>query len=254
MEDSGEVRLRVDVLSLFPRMMDSFVAESMLARAICRGLLGFSSRSIREWATDKHATTDDRPFGGGAGMVLKPEPICRAIDELRRENSRVIYLCPDGMPLRADLVKQLAQERHLILLCGHYEGIDERVRERSVDLEISIGDYILTNGVLAAAVLLDAVVRHVPGVLGAEQSLLQDSFNGNLLTYPQYTRPEVFEGRRVPEILLNGDHKKIDDWRKQQQIERTRRRREDLFGKYENERENSKGIGGLHQGGAAEQF
>jgi tRNA (guanine37-N1)-methyltransferase len=231
-------RLRVDVLSLFPHMLDGFIGESILARAIRRGILSISSRSIREWATDPHAIADDRPFGGGAGMVLKPEPICRAIDALRGEGSRVIYLCPDGELLRAKRVRELASERHLILLCGHYEGIDERIRERSVDLEISIGDYVLTNGVLPAAVLLDAVTRQIPGVLGREQSLAQDSFADNFLTFPQYTRPEEFDGMRVPEILLSGHHKKIDAWRKQQQMERTRRRRPDLFEEFHHEREN----------------
>jgi tRNA (guanine37-N1)-methyltransferase len=210
-------------------MLAGFVDESVLGRAIRSGVLEFSSRSIREWAEDRHGIVDDRPFGGGAGMVLRPGPVCRAIDALRGEGSKVIYLCPDGIPLRAQLAEKLAEERHLILLCGHYEGIDERVRERSVDLEISIGDYVLTNGVLPAAVLLDAVARHVPGVLGNSQSLRQDSFNENLLTFPQYTRPAEFEGRRVPEILLSGDHKRIDDWRKQQQLERTRCRRRDLW-------------------------
>jgi tRNA (guanine37-N1)-methyltransferase len=219
-------------------MLDGFVAESMLGRAVAGGILAVSSRSIREWADGRHAVVDDRPFGGGAGMVLKPEPVCRAIDALRREHSRVVYLCPDGVPLDTDLVRELARESHLILLCGHYEGIDERIRERSVDLEVSIGDYVLTNGVLAAAVLLDAVARHIPGVLGCEDSLRQDSFNGNLLAFPQYTRPEEFEGRRVPEILLGGDHKKIDAWRRAQQLERTRQRRSDLLGKAHHEREN----------------
>jgi tRNA (guanine37-N1)-methyltransferase len=247
MDGCGEVHLRIDVLSLFPRMLDGFIGESMLARAIRNGILQITSRSLREWTIGKHAVTDDRPFGGGAGMVMKPEPICRAINELRSECCKVIYLCPDGVQLNQQLAKLLSAEHHIILLCGHYEGVDERVRKKSVDLEISIGDYIITNGVLAAAVVLDAVARYVPGVLGSEQSLAQDSFNDNLLTFPQYTRPEIFDGLCVPKVLLSGNHKKIDDWRKSQQLERTRERRMDLFEKYENERKNSRGFGELNQ-------
>jgi tRNA (guanine37-N1)-methyltransferase len=171
-------------------------------------------------------------------MVLKPEPICRAIDDLRGEGTRVVYLCPDGLPLSTALVEELVRERHLILLCGHYEGIDERIRESRVDLEISIGDYVLTNGMLPAAVLLDAVSRHVPGVLGKSKSLDQDSFRSGLLSFPQYTRPELFEGMAVPEILLSGHHKKIDEWRRKKQLERTRLRRPDLWERYGHEPRN----------------
>jgi tRNA (guanine37-N1)-methyltransferase len=218
-------------------MLDGFVGESVVARAVRRGIVKISSRSLREWAPGGHGTVDDRPYGGGAGMVLKPEPICRAIAALREPASSVIYLCPDGEPLTADLARGLALAGHLILLCGHYEGVDERARERSVDREISIGDYVLTNGVLAAAVLLDAVARHVPGVLGKSLSLEQDSFRRHLLSFPQYTRPEVFDGQPVPEILRGGNHKSIDEWRRRQQMERTRRRRPDLWKRWCDEEE-----------------
>jgi tRNA (guanine37-N1)-methyltransferase len=230
-----EAVLRVDVLSLFPRMLDSFVAESVLGRAIRGGIVSFSSRSIREWTDGRHGAADDRPFGGGAGMVLRAEPICRAIGELRTEECAVIYLCPDGIPLSTALAKSIGEKKHLILLCGHYEGVDERVRQHWVDMEISIGDYVLTNGVLPAAVLLDAVSRQLPGVLGREQSLSQDSFANGLLSFPQYTRPEEFAGLRVPDVLLSGHHKKIDEWRRRQQMERTQQRRWDLWEKFGHE-------------------
>jgi tRNA (guanine37-N1)-methyltransferase len=224
--------LCVDVLSLFPDMIRGFIGESMLARAIEKGILRISSRSIREWTTDKHAVADDRPFGGGAGMVLKPEPIGRAIEELRTPETYVVYLCPDGEPFSTSTARELAQKRHLVLLCGHYEGVDERIREKYVDREISIGDYILTNGVLAAAVIIDATARHVPGVLGATQSLEQDSFSDGLLTFPQYTRPEIFSAMKVPEVLLSGNHREIAEWRLAQRILRTKERRPDLWEKF----------------------
>jgi tRNA (guanine37-N1)-methyltransferase len=228
----AECALAVDVLSLFPGMLTGFIGESMLARAVKGGILRVASRSIREWTTDRHAVADDRPFGGGAGMVLKPEPLARALGDLKTPKSSVIYLCPDGELFSSKTARELARSGHLILLCGHYEGIDERIREKYVDREISIGDYILTNGILAAAVVLDAVARYVPGVLGAEESLAQDSFSDGLLTFPQYTRPEVFEGTPVPEVLLSGHHKNITQWRREQRMLRTQRRRPDLWGQF----------------------
>lgn len=201
----------------------------MLGRAQKKGLVTVQSHNIRDWAEDKHQITDDRPFGGGPGMVMKPEPLCAAIQAFKRENSCVVYLCPDGELLKPPVVKQLAQEEHLILISGHYEGIDQRVRDLYIDREISIGDYILTNGTLPAAVLMDAVVRYVPGVLGEEKSLTQDAFNDNLLSFPQYTRPVEFQGLEVPEVLLSGNHKAIAEWRREQQIIKTRQRRKDLL-------------------------
>jgi len=209
-------------------MLEGFLSESMVGKAVQKGLIEASVRNLRDWATDRHQITDDRPFGGGAGMVLKPEPLFAAIEELRRPETQVVYLAPDGEVLDHSLVLELARHPHLLLVSGHYEGIDERVRETLVDREISIGDYVLTNGTLPAAVVIDAVARQVPGVLGEAQSLEQDSFAGGLLGLPQYTRPAEFRGMNVPEILLSGDHGKIEEWRMQQRRKRTRERRPDL--------------------------
>ncbi len=220
--------MRFDVLTLFPSMLEGFLSESMVGKAVRKGLIEAAVHNLRDWTTDKHHITDDRPFGGGAGMVLKPEPLFAAIEDLRRSETSVVYLAPDGEVLNHSLVLELARMPHLLLVSGHYEGIDERVRERLVDREISIGDYVLTNGTLPAAVLIDAVARQVPGVLGEVQSLEQDSFADGLLGLPQYTRPAEFRGMEVPEILLSGDHGKIEEWRKEQRRKRTRERRPDL--------------------------
>jgi tRNA (guanine37-N1)-methyltransferase len=221
--------LEFDCLSLFPEMLSGFITSSMIGRAVKNGLISIRLHNIRDWATGKHRITDDTPFGGGAGMVMRPEPIFSAIGALKKTESKVIYLCPDGEPLNADLARELAVESSLILLSGHYEGIDERVRDLAVDREISIGDYVLTNGTLASAVLVDAVIRYVPGVIGSEQSLEQDSFSDGLLSFPQYTRPAIFMNLGVPEILLSGNHADIAAWRHRQRIERTRKRRPDLL-------------------------
>ena len=221
-------RIRIDLLSLFPGMAEGFLAESMLGRAIERGIIDIRLHNLRDWAEDKHSVTDDRPFGGGAGMVLKPEPIFAAVEALQSNDSKVIYLSPDGKKLTQTLVQKLAEETHLILISGHYEGLDQRVRDELVDEEISIGDYILTNGTLPALVLIDVVCRYVPNVLGEEKSLTQDAFNNNLLAFPQYTRPAEFRNMLVPEILLSGDHAAIAKWRHQQQIDKTRERRPDM--------------------------
>lgn len=220
--------MRFDVLTLFPSMLEGFLSESMVGKAVQRGLIEAEVHNLRNWATDRHRITDDRPFGGGAGMVLKPEPLFAAVEELRRSESQVIYLAPDGEKLDHSLVLELARCPHLLLVSGHYEGIDERVRESLVDREVSIGDYVLTNGTLPAAVLIDAVARQVPGVLGEAKSLEQDSFSDGLLGLPQYTRPAEFRGMKVPEVLLSGDHAKIEAWRQAQRRRRTRERRPDL--------------------------
>lgn len=220
--------LQIDLISLFPEMARGFINESMLKRAALKGLLSIELHDLRGWAAPPHYITDDRPFGGGAGMVLQPEPLFAAIEGLKKPHSKAIYLCPDGIPLSPQLAKDLSSAEHLVLVSGHYEGIDERVREALIDQEISIGDYVLTNGTLAAVVLIDAVSRYVPGVLGDEKSLTQDSFNDNLLSFPQYTRPSVFRGMKVPEVLLSGNHKEIENWRKEKQIQRTNKRRPDL--------------------------
>lgn len=220
---------RIDILTLFPGMLDGFIHESMLGRAVKRGLIEVNVHNLRDWTHDKHKTTDDRPFGGGAGMLMKPEPLFEAVESLRTPSTKVIYLAPDGVPLQTRVARRLATESHLILISGHYEGIDQRVRDYLVDEEISIGDYVLTNGTLAAAVLTDCIVRYIPGVLGDENSLTQDSFSDNLLTFPQYTRPEVYREWAVPPVLLSGNHEEIAVWRQQQREARTSKLRPDLL-------------------------
>ncbi len=221
-------RLSIDLLTLFPGMVEGFLRESIVGRAQEQGLIAVRVHNLRDWATDKHHTTDDRPFGGGAGMVLKPEPVAAAIEAVATPGCMVIYLCPDGEMLSTGLARELAGAGHLVLISGHYEGLDQRVRDLLVHREVSIGDYVLTNGTLPAAVLIDCVARQVPGVLGEELSLTQDSFHGSLLGFPQYTRPVEFRGRRVPEVLLSGNHAAIAQWRREQQTEKTRQRRPDL--------------------------
>ena len=221
--------LRIDFLTLFPDMLGGFMSESMLGRATANGILDVRIHNLRDWTKDKHNTTDDRPFGGGPGMVIKPEPVFDAIEELQTPGCVRIYMCPDGEPMSAAIASELAGKKHLIILSGHYEGIDERIRECIIDREISIGDYVLTNGTLPAAVLADAVARYVPGVLGEENSLTNDSFNGNLLSFPQYTRPCEFRGMKVPEVLLSGNHAEIVRWRRAQQLQRTKQRRPDIL-------------------------
>lgn len=221
--------IHIDVLTLFPRMLDGFLAESILGKGLESGLLTVKVHDLRDWATSKHKNADDRPFGGGAGMVMKPEPVFAAIEQLQTPGCRRIYLTPDGVPYSQKLAGELAQETHLILLSGHYEGIDQRIREKVIDQEISIGDYVLTNGTLPAAVVIDALARLIPGVLGEEKSLTHESFTGKLLDFPQYTRPAEFRGMSVPEVLLSGDHAKIEEWRNAQRIEKTRQVRPDLL-------------------------
>ena len=221
--------LRIDVLTLFPRMLDGFLSESILGKAGQAGLLEVRVHDLRDWTTDKHRTADDRPFGGGAGMVLKPGPVFAAIDQLQTPGCRRIYLAPDGAPLSPALARELSEQSHLILLSGHYEGIDQRIRERAIDQEVSIGDYVLTNGTLAAAVVIDALSRFIPGVLGEEKSLTHESFSGKLLDFPQYTRPAEFRGMSVPEVLLSGNHAEIEKWRHARSLEKTRQVRPDLL-------------------------
>ena len=224
-----EPTLRFDVLSLFPKTVDGFAQESILGRAVEKGLIEVNSLDLRRWAKGKHRETDDRPFGGGAGMVLKPEPLFDAIEEISNESTKVIYMAPDGENLNTQIAKDLAQEKHLLLVSGHYEGIDQRVRDQLVDREISIGDYVLTNGSLAASVLVDSVARHVPGVLGDEASLQDESFEDDLLSYPQYTRPHEYRGMKVPDVLLSGNHSQIKQWRDDQRVSKTKSLRPDLL-------------------------
>ncbi|HQW86637.1 MAG TPA: tRNA (guanosine(37)-N1)-methyltransferase TrmD [Flavobacteriales bacterium] len=225
------VRLRIDILSAVPRLLDSWFAESILQRAQQKGLVEVVVHDLRQWSTDKHRRIDDYVFGGGAGMVLQVEPIHRAITQLKSERpyDAVIYLSPDGELLDQPLANRLSVHRNLILLCGHYKGVDERVREHLVDLEVSIGDYVLSGGELAAAVLSDALIRLVPGVLNDETSALSDSFQDGLVAPPVYTRPAEFAGWKVPDVLLSGHEARIAEWRHQQAVERTRERRPELL-------------------------
>jgi tRNA (guanine37-N1)-methyltransferase len=221
--------VRIDILSLFPQIASAALGESMMKRAQARGLVEFHSHNLRDWATDKHRTTDDIPYGGSQGMVLKCEPIFAAVESLRRENSRVVLMSPAGRRLDQAAALAYAQTPHFIVLCGHYEGVDQRVIEHLVDDEISIGDYVLTNGAIAAVVFIDAVVRLIPGVLGDENSAPDDSFSSGLLEFPQYTRPVEFRGWRVPDVLLSGHHAEIAKWRRARAIEKTRAVRPELL-------------------------
>lgn len=225
--------MKICVLTLFPGMFEGVLQESMLKRAIDRNLLEVHLYNIRDFTTDKHHMTDDVPYGGGAGMVMKPEPIFAAVEHViaahRFVSPKVIYLTPQGETLTQNVAKTLAVEPELILLCGHYEEIDERVRIALVNREISIGDYVLTGGELAAMVLIDVVARMIPDVIGNAQSITSDSFYDGLLDYPHYTRPPEFRGMTVPEVLLSGHHKNIDAWRREQALQRTRERRPDLL-------------------------
>lgn len=221
--------LRIDVVTIFPGMLKGFVEESILKRAAQKGQVTINAIDLRQFTTDRHQTTDDRPFGGGPGMVMKPEPLFKAVESVRTDGARVILMTPQGRPFRQAMAAELARAAHLIFVCGHYEGVDERVRTHLATDEISIGDYVLTNGVLPAAVVIDAVVRLVPGVLGDEGSTREESFAEGRLEYPQYTRPRVFRGLSVPEVMVSGDHEQIARWRREQSEQRTRERRPDLL-------------------------
>jgi tRNA (guanine37-N1)-methyltransferase len=225
--------MRIDILTLFPNMFSSPLRESILGRAVEKGLIQIQTINIRDFTQDKHRVVDDAPYGGGQGMVMKVEPIARAIESVKSQNpsARTIYLTPQGKPFHQALARRLSTQSHLILLCGRYEGVDERARELFVDEEISIGDYVLTGGELAAMVLVDAVSRLIPGVLGSDRSAEEDSFFNSLLEYPQYTRPVDFRGSRVPEVLLSGNHSSISQWRRREAIRRTSLRRPDLLAK-----------------------
>jgi len=221
--------MRIDVLTLFPDMLSGFLEQSMMKRATRLEAVEFNLVSPRDFTTDVHRTTDDRAYGGGPGMVMKPEPLFAAIESLKTPQSRVIYLSPQGAPFRQAHAERLSQDSHLILLCGHYEGVDQRVIDTWVDEEISIGDYVLTNGALAAAVVVDATVRLLPGVLGGEGAAEAETFSSGILDHPHYTRPEDFRGLKVPDVLLSGNHAAIDAWRREQAMEKTRAVRPDLL-------------------------
>ena len=221
--------MEFDVLTLFPRIFEGPLDESILKRAQNKGLVAIRVHNLRDFTHDKHRVVDDKPYGGGPGMLMKPEPIFEAVEKFRRENSCVVLMTPQGAPLTQARARKFLQEPHVIIICGHYEGVDERVREALVDEEVSIGDYVLTNGALAAAVFVDAVVRLVPGVLGDDQSADDDSFAAGLLEGPQYTRPPEFRGMSVPEILLSGHHEAVAKWRAEWARQRTKERRPDLL-------------------------
>jgi tRNA (guanine37-N1)-methyltransferase len=219
-----------DILTLFPEMFHSPLEGSIIGKAREEGKITVNLFNIRDYAEGKHRVTDDYPYGGGKGMIMKPEPIIRGVEAIHAKDpqARVVLMTPQGMPLRQEVVKRHAQFAHLVLICGRYEGVDERVRA-VVDEEISIGDYVLTGGELAALVVVDAIARLIPGVLGAEEASADDSFSQGLLEYPQYTRPREFAGKNVPDVLLSGDHQAIEQWRRVEALRRTWERRPDLI-------------------------
>ncbi len=246
--------MKIDVLTLFPGMFDSFLSHSMMKRAIEKKLVRISARSLRDFTRDRHKSCDDKPFGGGPGMLMKPEPIFEAVEELWgripapagggsasggkktvhfAKRRRFIYMTPQGVPFDQRKAEDLSRSRHLVFLCGRYEGVDQRVVDRLVTDEISIGDYVLTGGEVPAMVVIDAVVRLLKGVMGSEASKSFESFSHNLLEYPQYTRPATYRGMRVPQVLLSGNHREIERWRKEEAVQRTLKRRPDILKKQE---------------------
>jgi tRNA (guanine37-N1)-methyltransferase len=221
--------MEFDILTLFPRIFEGPLEESILKRARETGCVQIRVHNLRDYTHDKHRVVDDRPYGGGPGMLMKPEPIFEAVEKWRRPDTCVVLMTPQGAPFTQRRARELAGKPHLLIICGHYEGVDERVREALVDEEISIGDYVLTNGALAAAVVVDAVTRLLPGAIGHEQGAADDSFATGLLEGPQYTRPPEFRGMRVPEVLLSGHHGAVAKWRAEQSRRRTQERRPDLM-------------------------
>ncbi len=222
--------LRIDILTLFPEMFTGVLESSILGKAQEKGLVEYHVTNFRDFSESKHGTVDDTPYGGGGGMVLKPEPLFRAVESLSAEKKpRVILMCPQGKRYNQKIAEELAQEEHLVFICGHYEGYDERIRQFLVTDEISIGDYVLTGGELGAMVVVDSVVRLQPGALGNETSAVTDSYSTGLLEYPHYTRPAEFRGWKVPDILLSGHHANIERWRLKESLRRTLERRPDLL-------------------------
>jgi tRNA (guanine37-N1)-methyltransferase len=222
--------MKVDVLTLFPAMFAGPLDESIVKRARQAGLLDLTIHDLREYTHDRHRTVDDRPFGGGPGMVLKPEPIFEAVEALQNGRTRVVLMTPQGRRFEQSIARELAEIEHLLLVCGSYEGFDERVRSNLAHDEISLGDFVLTNGALPAMTVIDAVTRLLPGVLGDDESATEESFSDGRLEYPQYTRPAEFRGMKVPDVLMSGNHAEIKNWRRLQALERTRKRRPDLMG------------------------
>ncbi|WP_404409126.1 tRNA (guanosine(37)-N1)-methyltransferase TrmD [Jeotgalibacillus malaysiensis] len=228
--------MKIDILSLFPAMFEGVFGESILKKAAEKGAVTYTVTDFRQFSNNKHNSVDDYPYGGGAGMVLKPEPIFRAVQHLTEQtvsSPRVILMCPQGERFTQKKAEELSKEDHLIFICGHYEGYDERIRENLITDEISIGDFVLTGGELGAMVVTDSVVRLLPEVLGNDESAVKDSFSSGLLEHPHYTRPADYEGMKVPEVLLSGNHAKIDDWRMKESLRRTYMRRPDLLDEIE---------------------
>lgn len=223
--------MRIDVITLFPAMFNGFAGESMMKRAVRMGAVDIRTVDPRDFARDARRTVDDRPYGGGPGMLMKPEPLFEAIESTLTPDARVVLMAPSGKKFDQAAARRLSREKHLVFVCGHYEGIDERVRDSLVTETLSIGDYVLTNGTLPAAVVVDSVVRLLPGVLGGgAEATSEESFTTNLLEYPQYTRPPVYRGMRVPDVLQDGDHGKVALWRKEKALSITKKRRPDLLG------------------------
>jgi tRNA (guanine37-N1)-methyltransferase len=240
--------VRIDIVTLFPGMLAGALGESILGRARERGLVDIRVWNLRDHATGRHLVTDDAPFGGGGGMILKPEPLAACLETLRTPAARVVLLDPAGRRFSQAVAREYARATHLVLVCGRYEGVDERVREHLVDEELSIGDYVLTGGEPAALVVADAVTRLLPGVLGDAEAPAHDSFARGLLEHPQYTRPEIFRGWRVPPLLLGGDHARVEHWRRVMSVWRTWQRRPDLLETADLAPEEQKWVDGFNQG------
>ncbi len=224
--------MRIDIITLFPSMFRGPFDESIIKRARKKGILEINLHNLRDFTGDRHRTVDDVPYGGGAGMVMKPEPLFRAVEKVKEEKRsswKVILLSPQGQPFAQEKAKELAEEEGLIFICGHYEGVDERVREHLIDEELSLGDFVLTGGELAAMVMVDAITRMLPEVLGCKDSIREDSFYQTLLDYPHYTRPAEFRGWKVPGVLISGNHQKVREWRKKKKLENTFKKRPDLL-------------------------
>ena len=226
--------MKIDYLTLFPEMFDGVLNHSILKRAQDKDIINVNTINFRDYSVNKHNQVDDYPFGGGQGMVLKPEPVFNAMEDINRtDDTRVILMCPQGRPFTQDIAQELSEAKHIVFICGHYEGYDERIREHLVTDEISMGDYVLTGGELPAMTMTDAIVRLIPGVLGNEQSHQDDSFSDGLLEFPQYTRPREYNGMKVPDVLLSGNHAHIDQWRHEQKLIRTFNKRPDLLEQYD---------------------
>jgi len=224
--------LQIDIVTLFPDAFFGPFAESIIARALNEGLISINTVNPRDFTEDKHRTVDDTPYGGGPGMLMMADPLCRAIESCRKKDSLVILTSPRGKVFNQAMAREFSLIKHLIVVCGHYEGVDERVRELLIDKEVSIGDYVLTNGNIPAMAIVDCVARLLPGVLGDDSSSEEESFTNGLLEYPQYTRPLLYRGLKVPDVLLSGNHKRIKEWRREQAILKTKECRIDLYEKF----------------------